>query len=187
MAAIIKVESGGNPWAIGDNTAGGRVSPTPRSIDEAAAKALDLLRQGHSLDLGLAQINSNNLKAYNVSVRQVFDPCTNVAVGSRILSKFYAKSVEKYGEGEVSLYQALSAYNTGSFYRGHDYVMKILAAAGSKANVSNVAWKQPAEKSKGAIGQKLVYKPFNSPIIALNSQGQYSMGLNSTNGILALR
>lgn len=167
MAAIIKVESGGNPWAIGDNTAGGRVSPTPRNIDEAAARALELIRLGHSIDIGLAQINSNNLKAYGVSVRDVLEPCTNIYIGSRILSNFYLKSVEKYGPGEVSLFHSLSAYNTGSFYNGPKYVLKILNAAGSKASISMVSWRQPASKPDyRKTNQQFI---FNSPIIAFQA------------------
>lgn len=147
MAAIIKVESGGNPLAIGNNTTKTRVTPTPRTIDEAAAIALDLISKGHNLDLGLAQINSSNLKAYKVSVREIFDPCINVSVGSQILAKFYQKSVAQYGPGETSLYHALSAYNTGSFYRGPGYVAKILKAAGSNASTAMIAWKQPASSA----------------------------------------
>lgn len=188
MMAIIKVESGGNPLAIGDNTTGKRVSPTPRNADEAAAIALELLRQGHNLDLGLAQINSSNLSAYRVSVREVFDPCINVAVGSNILSTFYFKSVQKYGYGEVSLFHALSAYNTGSFFKGPNYVSRILAAAGSKANISSVAWKQPPSKLTGSKkNQQLIFKPFNSPIIALNNPNASSSNPDSINGIIALR
>lgn len=187
MAAIIKVESGGNPWSIGDNTAGGRVLPTPRNINEAAAKALELLKQGHSLDLGLAQINSNNLKAYGVSVREVFEPCTNVNVGSKILSKFYFKSVEKYGHGDVSLFHSLSAYNTGSFYKGPNYVLKILRAAGSKASISSVSWKQPVLKSNyKRTDQQLVFTPLNSPIIAFHHIDHSISAENPPNEILSL-
>jgi len=189
MAAIIKVESAGNPWAIGDNTARGRVTPTPRNAHEAATKALELLRLGHSLDLGLAQINSNNLKAYGVSVKDVFEPCTNIKVGSKILSNFYAKSVEKYGPGDVSLFHALSAYNTGSFYRGPSYVMRILNAAGSKANISSVSWKQTGQKSystRPRASQSITVRPFYAPIIAFSHVEDSPSEETPSNGILAI-
>lgn len=188
MAAIIKVESGGNPWAIGDNTAGGRVSPAPRNINEAATKALELIKLGHSLDLGLAQINSNNLKSYGVSVKEVFELCTNITVGSKILSKFYLKSVEKYGPGDVSLFHSLSAYNTGSFYKGPNYVLKILGAAGSKASISRVSWKQPASKPiyRRTNQQQFTFRPFNSPIIAFNHIDTPSADAQPSNEIIAI-
>lgn len=188
MAAIIKVESAGNPWAIGDNTARGRVTPTPRNAQEAAAKALELLKLGHSLDLGLAQINSNNLRAYGVSVKDVFEPCTNIKVGSKILSSFYAKSVQKYGPGDVSLFHALSAYNTGSFYRGPSYVMRILSAAGSKASISNVSWKQAGPKplSRSKSSQFITARPFYAPIIAFSHVEDNPSEESSSNGILAI-
>lgn len=179
MAAIIKVESAGNPWAIGDNTTHSHVSP--KSAREAVAIASKLIASGHNLDLGLAQINSANLKTYGVGVASVFDPCTNVNIGSRILSNFYLKSTTKYGEGNVSLYHALSAYNTGSFYNGPSYVLKILSAAGSKASITNVAWKHPVSKSAS-------YKPTSSsrsPIIAFNyNEPPFPAG--SPNQILAI-
>jgi len=169
MAAIIRVESGGNPWAIGDNTTKSRVIPTPKSAEEAISIATILINKGHNLDLGLSQINSDNLKKYKVSVREIFDPCTNVKVGSTILSRFYAKSVAKYGEGEKSLFHALSAYNTGSFYRGPTYVAKILKAAGSSASISSVSWKQPAttQTSSQVASRSSKYNAYNSPIISI--------------------
>lgn len=172
MAAIIKVESKGNPWAIGDNTTKLPVLPRPKSKEEAIEKAESLIKQGHNLDVGIAQINSSNLKSYKVSIRDAFDPCTNISLGSKILSNFYLKSVNKYGPGELSLFHALSAYNTGSFYRGPGYVSKILAAAGSNASISHVSWKQPYPSRTIALGKSLPStKPsytnrYYAPIIA---------------------
>lgn len=169
MAAIIKVESAGNPWAIGDNTTKSRVTPTPRNAEEAIAIATDLINKGHNLDLGLSQINSANLRAYKVSVRDIFDPCTNITVGSSILSNFYIKSVAKYGEGEKSLFHALSAYNTGSFFKGPTYVTKILKAAGSNASISNVAWKQNTQATSkfAKSSRSSKYSVNDAPIFAL--------------------
>lgn len=169
MAAIIKVESAGNPYAIGDNTTKSRVMPTPKNAEQAIAVATELIQKGHNLDLGLSQINSANLKAYKVSVKDIFDPCTNITVGSSILANFYTRSVAKYGVGEKSLFHALSAYNTGSFYKGPNYVAKILKAAGSSASISNVAWKQAPAKTAYAKGTKRAdsYQVNNSPILAI--------------------
>ncbi len=189
MAAIIKVESAGNPWAIGDNTTKSRVTPTPKSAEEAVIVATRLIEMGHSLDMGLSQINSTNLKAYGVSVRQIFDPCTNISVGSAILSNFYKKSVAKYGPGETSLFHALSAYNTGSFFKGPTYVNKILKAAGSSASTAHVAWKQPAPATKYASSghsKRKNYHYQSAPIMALNFAESLDGKMMPANEIMAI-
>lgn len=56
LMAIIKTESGGNPYAINDNTI--RVTKQPKSYPEAVQVATERINRGHSVDMGLAQINS---------------------------------------------------------------------------------------------------------------------------------
>lgn len=129
MAAIVKVESGGNPWAIGDNTTKSPVSPNPPNYYEAVSVANRLIAQRHSIDIGLAQLNSKNLRRLGLTVEQAFDPCTNLRAGSYILREHYSPAAAKYGTGTKALLHALSGYNTGSLYAGGDYVKRILAAA----------------------------------------------------------
>jgi len=133
MRAIIKVESGGDPWAIGNNTLHKKVKPSPKTKDEAVTTAKYYLSLGHSLDLGLAQINSANLGKLGLSVDDVFDPCTNLTASSNILKGFYTQAKSKYGHGRKALAHALSGYNTGSLYRGQNYVDLIVNAAGVSA------------------------------------------------------
>jgi type IV secretion system protein VirB1 len=64
------------------------------------------------------QVNSRNLATLGVTVEQVFDPCTNIRSGATILTANYAQAVRTRGEGQPALKAALSAYNTGDFYRG---------------------------------------------------------------------
>ena len=61
IAAIVKVESGGNQYAVGVN---GPVKKRtlPKSISEAVAEARYWISKGYSVDLGLMQINSRNLR-----------------------------------------------------------------------------------------------------------------------------
>jgi type IV secretion system protein VirB1 len=54
MAAIVRVESGGNPLAIGDNTT--RRSYYPRDRATAELLARRLLNAGHLLDLGCSKV-----------------------------------------------------------------------------------------------------------------------------------
>ena len=65
MAAIVNVESGGNSLAIGDNTAGRSYYPRDRATAESLARRL--LQAGHSIDAGIAQIDSMNFAGFGVT------------------------------------------------------------------------------------------------------------------------
>lgn len=105
MAAIVQQESGGNPLALHDNTTG--KSYRPASLAEAAKLAADLIKPGHSVDIGLAQINSRNLSGLNLDVAQVLEPCANIHAAQTILLRGWKQS-------GGDLRAALSAYNTGN-------------------------------------------------------------------------
>lgn len=130
MHAIIRTESGGHPWAIGDNTA--RMARQPATKEEAVATAKTLIAKGHSLDLGLGQINSKNLTGLGLTVEQVFEPCTNLAASATILTGAYQRAVKQHGQGQQALLAALSAYNTGSLVNGfhNGYVRKVVDNSG---------------------------------------------------------
>ena len=142
--AIIQVESGGNPYAIGDNTL--KKSFFPKSKKEAVQLASYLLSQGHNLDMGLMQINSQHLRAGKFSLNDIFDPCRNIAIGADILSDFY-RGNDRGEARNVVLFKALSAYNTGSAWRGPGYINRILNAAGAPYRVA-VPNPPPARKEK---------------------------------------
>jgi type IV secretion system protein VirB1 len=142
MEAIVQVESGGNPLALHDNTY--RQSFAPRDLNEGATWANMLLALGHSLDIGLSQINSSNLGWLGLSVRDAFDPCRNLRGGSTILAYDYRAASDRFGPGQYALRRALGAYNTGSLFAGADYINRILAAAGIPADDPPVAAPRPA-------------------------------------------
>ena len=130
LAAIVAVESGGNPLAIGVNRGAGVRQPT--NAAEAVATAKRLLARGANIDLGLGQINSNNLRWLGLSVEAAFDPCQNLAAAARVLTQNYRRAVSL---GIASpLGAALSAYNTGSMHRGYrnGYVAKVYRASGTR-------------------------------------------------------
>jgi len=128
MSAVVSVESGGNWLAIHDNSA--ERSFSPPNVETAIAWTDQLLTAGHSIDIGLSQINSMNLAMLRLSVRDAFDPCINLHAGARILGADYANASQRFGEGQSALRRALGAYNSGSLYAGQSYVDRILAAAG---------------------------------------------------------
>ena len=146
--AIIQVESGGNPLAIGDNTL--KKSFSPKTTAEAVELASRLINQGHNIDIGLMQINSCHIRPMNLTLQELFDPCRNIHIGTTILAEFYRQ--HKTSDPVQSLFRALSAYNTGQAWKGAGYVNKILEAAGAVYRVAPPPGDFPvqAEGGKGA-------------------------------------
>ncbi|MHB8432289.1 MAG: lytic transglycosylase domain-containing protein [Candidatus Tyrphobacter sp.] len=128
MAAIVQVESGGDPFAIDDDTA--RRSYYPRDRQSAAMLASRLIGAGHLIDAGIAQIDSMNFAHFGLSTATVFDPCLNLRAGATILASDYAVAARHFGNGQVALRHAVGMYNTGRLNGGTDYVRHVLAVAG---------------------------------------------------------
>ncbi|HQR03494.1 MAG: lytic transglycosylase domain-containing protein [Proteobacteria bacterium] len=161
LAAIVRVESGGNPWAL--NVNGPQPLPRqPSSRLEAAAWARWLVRHGYSVDMGLAQVNSRHLERLGLDAGDLFDPCTNLQAGGRILRENYAGASRKLGPGQDALHAALSAYNTGNYRRGFDngYVFKVVAAAQAPApspRLLPAPGLRPPRPAPGTPGQARVF------------------------------
>ena len=181
--AIIKTESGGNPYAIGDNTT--HKSYWPRSKDEAANIAYKLLSQGHSIDMGLMQVNSTHLRSMHLNYYDLFDSCTNIHAGGEILSDFYRQHDRPGQSPSTTLIKALSAYNTGSPYKGerNGYVSRIFRntnpdfvffKSGINPNVA-LADKQPEPQPQPEQSETSGEKP-------AKRQGN-SMSFNNTNAL----
>lgn len=96
IKAIIKVESGGKPSAMGKNKNG-------------------------SYDVGMMQINSAwlpTLRKYGVTAPDLFDPCTNIHVGTWVL----AGNIARFGY----TWRALGAYNAASEHKRVNYANKVM-------------------------------------------------------------
>lgn len=115
IVAHAKVESSLNTLALHDNTS--RRSYSPASREEAVALARTLLAQGHSLDAGVMQVNSQNWPRLGLTPETVFDPGPNVCAGKAVLAEAYA------AERRVSC-----RYNTGKPDCTNRYPDKIEAA-----------------------------------------------------------
>lgn len=135
MRAIIAVESGGNPYAIHDNTT--RRAYFPRSRSEAAA-LLGSLRS-HNLDVGIAQVNAGWFPTFGVTPTQMLDPCRNARIGSIILARAYRDADASFPQPRIALWHAISAYNTGSLFAGGGYVAQVVNAALSPPIVPSIA------------------------------------------------
>ncbi len=99
--------------------------------DRATAEVLaqQLIGAGHSVDLGIAQINNANLLRLGPNVHTIFDPCTNLNAGAQILSQDYAYAMRRYRVGQIALRHAIGMYNTGRLDAGARYVQRVLTAA----------------------------------------------------------
>ena len=109
IVAIGQHESGLDPLTIHDNTTG-----LVLHGEGAASTARQLIAAGHSVDLGLMQINSMNLGLLGLSVSDAFTACRSVEAAAKLLALF-------------------SRYNTGSPQRGiaNGYATKVMAAMDS--------------------------------------------------------
>jgi type IV secretion system protein VirB1 len=145
LGAIVRTESSGHTFVLSDD--GPRDLPWekrknmvrslyPSTAAEASALARSLIDSGHLVGIGLTQVSSQHLARFGVSVEQLLDPCTNLAVGGRILSDLFgkAKASPKYPDEQLALGAAISAFNTGNFEDGfaNGYVRKVLINAGAR-------------------------------------------------------
>jgi type IV secretion system protein VirB1 len=128
VVSIAQTESRLEPLAIHDNTTGKAYMPP--TIEAASAQGEGLMRAGHSVDLGLMQINSANLHLAGLSALQTFEACYALAAGAGLLAGGYSGGVA-VDEQQRALRIALSRYNTGDPLRGFEngYVGRVVSAA----------------------------------------------------------
>ena len=100
IAAIMRQESGFNPWAV--NVAGR--GHMPGSREDALHIANQAWAAGKSFDVGLMQINSYWLRRFGFTPEYVIDPERNIIIGTWIL----AQEIKRYGLG----WQAVASYHT---------------------------------------------------------------------------
>jgi type IV secretion system protein VirB1 len=135
VAAIVHTESRGHPLAL--NVNGTRQPKRPTNLADAVATAKRYITMGYSVDLGLGQINSRNMRRLGLTWETVFDPCTNIAALGQILTQNY-QSVADGRHPQTALRLAISLYNTGSTSRGfrNGYVAKVVGNAGVSDSVT---------------------------------------------------
>jgi type IV secretion system protein VirB1 len=128
LDAVARTESNFYPWRLHDNTA--RVSSDPPSLQAAEAEAAAWVKAGHSVDLGLMQINSGNLPALGMTVNEALDACASLAAGAAVLRAAYGGGPVKAGQ-QAALLVALSIYNTGSPLKGimNGYARRVMRNA----------------------------------------------------------
>lgn len=164
MHAIVSHESRGNPFAIGVNKGGPRLTRQPSTLQEAVNEAMRLVAAGHDFDVGLGQLNVANIRRLGLRLSDAFDPCTNLRATSGILSENYTRAMRKFGNPSSALKAALSAYNTGSFQAGirNGYVSKVLKVRGVTQNPSATESRQRVATASQGAEQADVFSPVPS-------------------------
>lgn len=137
MSHVVRVESGGNPYAIG--VVGGRLERQPRSLPEAVATAQALEAKGYNYSIGIGQINRIHFTrlGWLASIQSGFDICTNLKASAGVLHDCYARAVTAGYPAKPSpniysaTHAALSCYYSGSFIRGAQlgYVSRVLGSS----------------------------------------------------------
>ncbi|MBN3786566.1 lytic transglycosylase domain-containing protein [Burkholderia sp. Ac-20353] len=134
MAAIVRTESGFNPYAIG--VVHGRLRRQPSSVAEAMATMRALDASGWNFSVGLAQVNRANWSAYGLTTENACEPCRNLAAGAAILQgcftaarnrRFHAEA-DSQADAQTALRASLSCYASGNFSTGYrtGYVQRVV-------------------------------------------------------------
>lgn len=140
MAAIVRTESGFNPYAIG--VVRGRLARQPASLAEAVATAHALAAGSWNFSVGLAQVNRGNWHTFRLNERSAFDPCRNLAAGAAILQGCFELArrarTDTPSDSQSALHASLSCYASGNFSAGFrtGYVQRVVGSAGTLARLS---------------------------------------------------
>jgi len=113
ILSVIWVESEGNPNAINVNGVGGF---SPSSLD----KALKILYKYNraNTDIGLMQVNWKTWgPKYGLKAKQLFDPVTNICVGSRIL--------RDYIDEHKGSWKGIGRYNAVTYSKQLHYASRV--------------------------------------------------------------
>jgi hypothetical protein len=112
VRAIAEGPSGGNPYLVLDPVADSSEAgtpPSPKSEVEATARAKGLMAQGGRPLLGLLELPPAWLELFGRPLPSAFDPCTNIAIGSAMLSEFdYECGVSARSRGQRLLLERVN-------------------------------------------------------------------------------
>lgn len=127
LVAVARVESQLNPLALHNNSR--RITIYPGSSAVASELAEQWISKGDSVDMGLMQINSNNLSTLGLTVETALDPCRSLNAAAHVLSAVYEQG-SAVADRQAVLLIALSRYNTGRTLAGigNGYAGRVLTA-----------------------------------------------------------
>lgn len=150
--AIRMVESRNHPWSIFDNTT--RQSYRLNSRAEAEAKAAELIKYGHNVDLGLMQLNCRyQCNRPGVGLANIFDPAINVATAKIVFLEFWEQARRISTEFNARVMAAVGAYNNGRVGTPNvSYVQKVWNQMGKATNELPDAGSGHTEQAAGNRG-----------------------------------
>jgi type IV secretion system protein VirB1 len=133
LRAVVAVESHFNPLAVRDNTT--HESLIPQTIPSAVTLARSRVKMGHSVDIGLMQINNGNLPSLGMRIEDAFDECRSLDAGGRILLSASAVGSSE-SERQAAIMISLSRYNTGRALAGiaSGYANQVISAQRESPN-----------------------------------------------------
>ncbi|AOK19214.1 lytic transglycosylase [Burkholderia ubonensis] len=143
MTAIVRTESGFNPYAIG--VVHGRLRRQPSNAAEAVATVRMLEAAGWNFSVGLAQVNRANWLAYGLTPENAFEPCRNLTTGAAILERCFAAALkfrqfhpaaDYQVDVQTALRAGLSCYASGNFSTGYQtrYVHRVVENAAAQSS-----------------------------------------------------
>ena len=117
MAAIVRTESSVRQFAIG--VVGGYLNRQPENLQQATETVRMLEKTGKNYSVGIAQVNRVNFKRYGLNSKNMFEVCTNLNAGAKILASCF----QQYQDWS----KAYSCYYSGNAVTGfkHGYVAKV--------------------------------------------------------------
>jgi len=139
LRAIEKVESGGNPLAIRDNSGDRALYPASRA--EAVQAATALLADRHNIDVGAMQVNrahfSTTVPRLGFRWEDLFDEAVSLQVGRVIFTEMFGRIASRLGsEDDRALWRTVGSYNGGerayTFIDNVPYQARVAAAMGGK-------------------------------------------------------
>jgi len=145
LRAVANVESRFDPVALRNN--GRHISLHLPTAGAAISQAQQWIAAGESVDLGLMQLNSHNLKHLGMTVKTALTPCGSLAGAAQLLqesSEQASTSVER----QAALLITFSRYNTGRPLAGvangyAEQILKILSSPDARAEPHTVMAQQP--------------------------------------------
>jgi type IV secretion system protein VirB1 len=144
LVAIVRTESGFNPYAIG--VVHGHLIRQPQTLAEAIATTHSLETQGWNYSVGLAQVNRANFAKYGLTSETAFMPCRNLAAGAAILRNCFEAAQRVANTTQQALRASLSCYASGDWITGYrtGYVQRVVANANAAISVIPTTTAVPA-------------------------------------------
>jgi hypothetical protein len=116
VRAVAESNSDSNPDFVFDAAADATQvdpPPAPRTVDAAVARAEDITaKRGRPL-LGLMQVPPEWMSVFGQTLRSAFEPCTNIAVGTAMLSQFDAECTSPHEKAVRSLSRSHATSTAG--------------------------------------------------------------------------